>query len=121
MKNTPIIWKYSETRDIKSSVLNNLSKDPGLLELFSIVFDKFWEILATETNRFGLQAMHNKQKRRRVDDTWYSVTLDEMKAYYTLCILMAQIKKSNIQMYWSKRAVVETPIFRKIMPFKRFR
>lgn len=34
---------------------------------------------------------------------------------------MSQVKKSNIQLYWTTRAVVETPIFRKTMPFKRFR
>ena len=34
---------------------------------------------------------------------------------------MGQVKKSNIQLYWIIRAVAQTPIFRKIMPFKRFR
>lgn len=53
-----------------ASVSNNLSEDPGLLKLFSIIFDnKFWEIFITEINRFAYQAMHNKRKRRKVDDT----------------------------------------------------
>lgn len=48
-----------------ASVSNNLSEDPGLLKLFSIIFNnKFWEIFITEINRFACQAMHNKQKRR---------------------------------------------------------
>lgn len=33
---------------------------------------------------------------------------------------MAEVKKPTIQMNWSKRAVIETPIFRKTMPFRRF-
>lgn len=121
VKNTPIVWKYSETHGIKA-VLNNLSEDPKILDLFSIVFDnKLWEILITETNRFAYQTMHDEYKRRKVDDNWYPVPLDEVKAYYALCILMSQVKKLNVQLYWTTRAVVETPIFRKTMPFKRFR
>ena len=33
---------------------------------------------------------------------------------------MVHIKKPKIQINWSKRAIVETLIFRKIMPLKRF-
>lgn len=90
VKNILIIWKYSETHGIKASVSNNLSENPGLLELFFIIFDnKFWEIFVVETNRFAYQAMHDERKKQKVDDTWYPVTLDEMKAYYALCILIA--------------------------------
>lgn len=121
IKNTPIVLKYSETHGIKASVLNNLSEDPKILDLFSIVFDnKLWEILVTKTNRFAYQIMHDEYKRRKVDN-WYPVTIDEVKAYCALCILMSEVKKSNVQLYWTTRAVVETPIFRKTMPFKRFR
>ncbi|XP_015180955.1 PREDICTED: piggyBac transposable element-derived protein 2-like [Polistes dominula] len=120
--NTPIIWKYSENHGIEASVLNNLSANPRILDLFFITFDnKFWEILVTETNRFADQTLHDERKKRYVDDTWYSVTSDEIKAYYALCILMGQVKKSNIQLYWTRRGVLETPIFRQTMPFKRFR
>lgn len=34
---TSIIWKYSKTYSI-ASVSNNLSKNPGLLELFFIIY-----------------------------------------------------------------------------------
>lgn len=33
---------------------------------------------------------------------------------------MAQVKKPKIQMNWSKRAIIETPIFGKTMPLMRF-
>lgn len=67
------------------------------------------------------QIMNDESKRRKMDDTWLSVTHDEMKVYYALCILITLVKKSNIQMYWSNREVIETPIIKKVMPFKRFR
>jgi len=60
--------------------------------------DKFWEILVTETNLFARQTINNERKKRKVDDTWYPVTFDKLKAYYALCILMAQVRKPNIQM-----------------------
>lgn len=102
VKKTPIVWKYSETHGIKASVLNNLSKDPKILDLFSIIFDnKLWEILVTETNRFAYQTMHDEYKRRNVDDNWYPVTLDEVKIYYALCVLMSQIKYTTVLDYKS--------------------
>ncbi|KAI4474867.1 hypothetical protein M0802_015404 [Mischocyttarus mexicanus] len=60
-------------------------------------------------------------KKRYVDDSWYPVTLNEINAYYALCILIGQVKNSNIQLYWTRKAVLETPIFIQTMPFKRFR
>jgi len=36
--------------------------------------------------------VHDENKRRKVDDTWYPVTLDEVKAY-VLCIFDGSSKK----------------------------
>lgn len=59
-----------------------------MLDLLSIIFDnKLWEILVTETNRFVYQTMHDERKRRKVDDAWCPITLNERKAYYALCML----------------------------------
>ena len=55
-----------------------------------------------------------------MDDNWFPVTKNEMLAYYALCILMTQVKKPNLQMHWTKREVIETPIFGKVMSLKRF-
>lgn len=71
------------------------------------------------TNLYAHQIINNERKRK-VDDAWFPVTHDEMMAYYALCILMTQVKKPNIQIYWPKREVIQTPIFEKVMPFKRF-
>jgi len=38
VKNTPIVWKYSETHGIKASVLNNLSEDPKILDIFYYIW-----------------------------------------------------------------------------------
>lgn len=118
--NRPIIWKYSESRGVKDYVLNQLGANHGLLDLFFVVFDEnFWDILVSQTNLYAKQIM-NDERRRKLDDGWFPVTQNEMLAYFALCILMSQVKKPNIQMYWSTREVVETPIFGKVMPLKRF-
>lgn len=33
---------------------------------------------------------------------------------------MTQVKKQKIQMYWCKRKIIKTPIFRKSMPLRGF-
>ncbi|KAK9694838.1 Transposase IS4 [Popillia japonica] len=69
-------------------------------------------------------------------EEWFPVTSDELQAYFALCIIMSQVKKSSIDMglvkpsccsntnilktYAPNRAVVATPIFSKPMPRKRF-
>lgn len=50
-----------------------------ILDLFPIIFDnKLWEILVTGTNHFAYQTMHDERKRRKMDDAWYPITLDEI-------------------------------------------
>ncbi|XP_043498457.1 piggyBac transposable element-derived protein 4-like [Polistes fuscatus] len=118
--NTPTIWEYSGTCGVENYVLDQLETNYGLLDLFFIIFDdNLWDIVVTETNRYAEQIMSNG-RRRKLDDGWFPITKDEILAYYALCILIAQIKKPNIQMHWSKREVIETPIFAKVMPLKRF-
>lgn len=43
-----------------------------------------------------------------------------MKAYIALSILMTQVKKSTVQMNWSKREIIHTPIYAQTMPYRRF-
>lgn len=42
--------------------------------------DKFQKILVTKANLFPRQTIDNEQKKWKMDDTWYPVTFDEMKA-----------------------------------------
>ncbi|CAD1472353.1 unnamed protein product [Heterotrigona itama] len=119
--NKPKIWNYTETPGIKVATLCQLGRNKRELDVFNIIFDNaFWENIVTETNRYAEQIINNKNKRRKIDDTWFPVDRDEIKVYFSLCIIIAQVKKPTVQMNWSRRAVVETPIFRKTMPLKRF-
>ncbi|XP_042145916.1 piggyBac transposable element-derived protein 4-like [Ixodes scapularis] len=54
------------------------------------------------------------------EEQWFDTTPDEIKAYFALCIIMTQVKKHTVKMNWSKRSIVETPIFGKTMSYVRF-
>jgi hypothetical protein len=43
-----------------------------------------------------------------------------MKAYFAICVLMAQVKKPNLQSYWSIQKSLHIPFFSEVLPFKRF-
>ncbi|XP_017759329.1 PREDICTED: piggyBac transposable element-derived protein 4-like [Eufriesea mexicana] len=120
-RNSPKIWDYTMTPGISEAALCQLGGSRGEFDTFNLTFDDiFWNNIVTETNQYANQLRENPHTRRKIDETWFPVDSTEIKRYFALTIIMAQIKKPRIQMNWSKRAVIETPIFRKSMPLKRY-
>lgn len=98
-----------------------MGNDPSALKVFEEVFaNEFWETLVEETNRYAEQVIGDETKKKKIDDEWFPVSIDEMKAFMALSIIMTQVKKPNVQMNWSKRGIIHTPIFAQTMPFRRF-
>lgn len=65
--------------------------------MFNIIFDNMcWENIVM--NRYAEQIINNKNKKRKIDETWFPVDCNEIKIYFALCIIMAQVKKSTILM-----------------------
>ena len=78
------------------------------------------EKLSTGTNTYveqGIKKEHRSNKKIGVE--WFSLTVEEMKAYFALCIIMSEIEKSDSKMYWSKRQTVHEPIFPQTMFLRR--
>ncbi|XP_017795982.1 PREDICTED: piggyBac transposable element-derived protein 4-like [Habropoda laboriosa] len=119
--NKPKIWEYMQTPGIGVAILDQLGRSKRELDFLYIMFDNvFWDNIVTETNRYAEQTIIDENKKKKIDETWIPVNSNEIKIYFALCIIMVQVKKPKIQMNWSKRAIIETPIFRKTMPLKRF-
>ncbi|KAL6419436.1 hypothetical protein ACFW04_011413 [Cataglyphis niger] len=116
-----VISEESDNEDYYQPPELWLSTSKEEMEVFNIMFNSiFWENLVTETNLYAEQIINNENKRRKIDEAWFAIDCDELKIYIALCIIAAEVKKPAIQMYWSKRAVIATPIFRETMPYKRF-
>lgn len=120
--NIPQIKPFTARPGIKNPVLHRLGNDPSALKVFEEVFSQeFWETLTDETNRYAEQvAQGDSTKTKKIDQEWFPVSIDEMKAYIALSIIMTQVKKPCVQMNWSKRSIIHTPIFAQTMPYRRF-
>ena len=83
------------------ATLSQLGENKKELDIFYVILDYiFWEDIVTETNRYANQIMNNKNKRVKIDETWFPVDCGEIKIYFALCIIMVEIKKPTIQMNW---------------------
>jgi hypothetical protein len=115
------IWEYTKTSRIKGDFFGVDRFEQNEIDFFNLFFDNsFWDLIVTETNRFAEQTINCLDTKKKMDENWEPIDLNELKVYFALCIIMAQVKKPTIQMNWSKREIIETPIFTKCMPFKRF-
>ncbi|XP_015436675.1 PREDICTED: piggyBac transposable element-derived protein 4-like [Dufourea novaeangliae] len=113
------IKQFTATSGINCLVSRRLGINATTLCVFKeVLCDDFFEIIVRETNRYAAQM--KMVEVTKMKEEWCPLTNDEVRAYFALCIIMSQIKKSKIDMYSSKRKILETPIFSQVMPRKRF-
>ena len=66
------IWNYTKIPGIKVATLSQLGENKKELDIFYVILDYiFWEDIVTETNRYANQIMNNKNKRLKIDETWF--------------------------------------------------
>ncbi|XP_058124175.1 piggyBac transposable element-derived protein 4 isoform X2 [Anopheles coustani] len=81
--------------------------------------DSFFKLLATHTNiNHKLQSASYKTASK--SPVFEDVTVNDMKKFLGLLLLMGQIKKSHWREYWTTDALIETPIFPQTMTRNRF-
>ena len=85
--------------------------------------DKMFGLVVIETNRFA-----NKFFLENLDKAansylknWTDLTVNELQVFIELVILMGIVHKPNINSYWSRDELYNTPIFLKVMPRDRFK
>lgn len=91
-----------------------LPEENDVLSYFQLFFDNsLINLIVTETNRFA------QQKLGSSSTTWSPVTVEEMNIFLAIHILQGIIKKPEERMYWTSSEVFETPIFTKLMSYRR--
>ncbi|CAD1475377.1 unnamed protein product, partial [Heterotrigona itama] len=76
--------------DIDSNDILFPTKTLEAIDIFNMIFDMFWKNIVTETNQYAEQTINNKNKRRKIDETWFPVDCNEIKMYFALRIITAQ-------------------------------
>ncbi|XP_015185810.1 PREDICTED: piggyBac transposable element-derived protein 4-like [Polistes dominula] len=117
-ENNSKIWQYSR---IPGMNIEMTEETTALQMLNQILSKDFWNIIVTESNRYASQTIGDTARKiKKSEEKWRDTNIDEIQAYFALCILMAQVRKLNVQSYWSRKSIIETPIFGKTMPLLRF-
>jgi hypothetical protein len=101
-------WKWIVTGDkpskfhftggpgIKPAIIRKLPPEPNPLDVFQLmVHDSLWDEIATETNRFAVQ-FFEQNPNSPTRSQWFPTTSEEMKAYFAICVLMAQVNKTKL-------------------------
>lgn len=96
---------------IDPSILQKVYDGEIASELFcfyQILGDDFFEMIKKDTNRYARSVLRIAPTKER-DSKWEPVTNDELKAYFSLVVLMSQCQKNKVQNYWTKRKLNATP------------
>ena len=77
-----------------------IPSDSTKLDLFYRFFTpEVWELLVIETNRYAAANLADPSNKPHARN-WYDVTVDEIKAFIGLLILMGVLRLPRLEMYW---------------------
>jgi hypothetical protein len=118
-ENHPTVHNFSADNGVCKQLFTKYAANPvSELLLFLDFMSPLFAAISQETNDYAQKQLSNQ--KRKDDDLWFDTTEDEIKAYFSMCILMSQVRKRRIQLYWSKDRCIETPIFSELMSRERF-
>lgn len=123
-------WAWSP--NVNKPLERNFTGTPGMnmditdvsnqLEYFELFFDDtLVNLIVLETNRFADQyiASTNLKFQSRVK-RWTPTDSREIRVFIALLILQGVLHKPDVSLYWSKRAIIQTPYFATVMSVNRF-
>lgn len=87
------------------------------LQFFNLFFDdELVNEIALQTNIYAGQVRTEGNAKSQ----WRDVTSNEIRLFLAINIMQSVVKKPDLQDYWSRNPIIETPFVRKMMPYKRF-
>ncbi|KAL7631069.1 UNVERIFIED_CONTAM: hypothetical protein RMT77_018635 [Armadillidium vulgare] len=93
-------------------------------EIFYEIFpDSIFELMVKSTNAYAKKFLSDKKdniKKSSRCNAWYDVTIQEMRQFLGLYILMGIIHKPTINSYWATDKYLRTPTFPSVMKRDRF-
>ncbi|XP_066958503.1 piggyBac transposable element-derived protein 4-like [Macrobrachium rosenbergii] len=100
-------------------VYNSEDEENTYIQYFeSFLDDNILDIIVTETNRNAEQKLSGKSETEK--KKWHPTYWEEMRIFLSVIMLQGIVKKPEESQYWSKMPLLHTPIFAKIMPYRRF-
>lgn len=103
------------------------------MDFFDFLFrDTMWGELATQTNAYAVSRlerlgpdavarMDNPDFRRHARlNLWKAVTAEDMRIFAAHLIVLGLVKKPELEEYWSRKTLTQTPFFGRFMPRDRF-
>lgn len=120
VKSVPTPPRFTFTGDSKLNFHADNTED--VLQYFELFFDDtLMDMIALETNRY---AQSNTSGFRRIvpyrQREWIPTTKNELRVFFAIIILQSLIKKPSHWLYWTKRSILETPFFGRVISYKRF-
>lgn len=110
---TPPPDRFPFTANPGSTVLQD---ELDVLEYFKLFIDDYvCDLLVVETNRYAQQ-----QPTTSEPTNWKPVSKEEILIFLAVIILQGIVKKPVEKLYWSKREIIITPFFSKILPYQRY-
>ncbi len=109
---------YSPDTQTPGPTSPDLTGDSTPVELFCRFFsDDVWDLIKEETNRYAGTCITNNLNGR----VWNDTTVEELKAFVGILILMGIVRLPLLELYWSTNfPLISTPGISNIMPKTKF-
>jgi hypothetical protein len=97
-ENHPTVHNFSADNGVCKQLFTKYAVNPvSELSLFLDFMSPLFAAISQETNDYAQKQLSN-QKRK--DDRWFDTTEDDIKAYFSMGILMSQVRKPHIKLYY---------------------
>jgi hypothetical protein len=84
-----------------------------------VIGDDLVELFAEQSNLYHRQNV-DKWKMSPKSLKWTDISKSEMKKFLGLILLMSQVRKDNLEDYWSTDPTIAAPVFSRTMSRNRF-